>query len=183
MGNAKNLSYDAKYPVILPAKGEEIDSLIRQEHQFQGHAGVNHIFSQLQQRYWVLKGREAVRRVINRCVTCQKVYKAPTPQMMAELPAERVDGNAPFEATAIDVCGPYSVRNGGRGFHKRWILLFTCLSCRAVNFELLRDMSSTTFLNALIRFHSRRPGLRVLVSDNGTNFKGADNELKRAING
>ena len=103
--------------------------------------------------------------------------------MMAELPAERVDGNAPFEASAIDVCGPYSVRNGGRGFHKRWILLFTCLSCRAVHFELLRDMSSTTFLNALIRFHSRRPGLRVLVSDNGTNFKGADNELKRAVKG
>ena len=181
LGNATNLSYDAKFPIILPAKGDDIDSLVRYEHARNGHAGVNYIFSQLQQRYWVLKGREAVRRVLNRCVTCQKLLKAPTPQMMAELPSERVDGNAVFESTAVDVCGPYQVKHGGRGFHKRWILLFTCLACRAVHFEVLRDMRSTTFLNALIRFHARRPGLKTLVSDNGTNFKGANNELKRAI--
>ena len=183
LGNATNLTYDAKFPMILPAKGEVIDSLVRHEHEKNGHAGVNHVFSQLQQRYWVLRGREAVRRILNRCVKCQKAFKAPTPQIMAELPAERVDGSAPFEATALDICGPFPVKNGGRGFHKRWILLFTCLACRAVHFETLRDMRATTVLNALVRFHSRRPGLRVLVSDNGTNFRGSDNELKRAMKG
>ena len=181
LGNATNLSYDAKYPLIMPGKGDMTDSLIRHEHERNGHTGVNHTFSQLQQRFWILKGREAVRHLINRCVTCQKALKAPTPQMMAELPAERVDGQAPFEATGIDICGPFAVRNGGRGFHKRWILLLTCLACRAVHFEVLRDMKSGTFLNALIRFHARRPGLRILVSDNGTTFKGGNNELKRAI--
>ena len=181
LGNATNLSYDAKYPLILPGKGDTVDSLIRFEHERNGHTGVNHTFSQLQQRFWILKGREAVRHVQNRCVTCQRALKAPTPQIMAELPAERVDGQAPFEATGIDICGPFPVKNGGRGFHKRWILLFTCLSSRAVHFEILRDMKSGTFLNALIRFHARRPGLRTLVSDNGTTFKGGDNELKRAV--
>ena len=181
LGNATNLSYDAKYPLILPAKGEFIDSLVRYEHERNGHTGVNHTFSQIQQRFWILKGREAVRHIINRCIICQKALKAPTPQMMAELPAERVDGQAPFEATGIDICGPFAVRNGGRGFHKRWILLFTCLSTRAVHFEILRDMKSGTCLNALIRFHARRPGLRTLVSDNGTTFRGSDNELKRTV--
>ena len=181
LGNAKNLSYDAKFPIILPAKGDEIDSLIRCEHEKHGHAGVNHVFSQIQQRFWIIRGREAVRLVTNRCVTCQKAFKAPSPQLMADLPAERVDGQAPFECTALDVCGPYLIQNGGRGYNKRWVLLLTCLSTRAVHFEVLRDMRSSTCLNALIRFHSRRPGLRFLVSDNGTNFRGSDNEIKHAI--
>ena len=47
--------------------------------------------------------------------------------------------------------------------------------------ELLKDMSTPTTINALVRFHSRRPGLRVLYSDNGTNFRGADNKLKTAV--
>ena len=33
----------------------------------------------------------------------------------------------------------------------------------------------------MIRFHARRPGLRVLYSDCGTNFKGADRDLRRAV--
>ena len=47
--------------------------------------------------------------------------------------------------------------------------------------ELLKDMSTPTMINALVRFQSRRLGLKVLYSDNGTNFKGADNELKKAV--
>ena len=58
--------------------------------------------------------------------------------------------------------------------------MFTCLACRAVHFEMLKDMTPTA-INALVRFHSRHPGLRVLYSDNGTNFRGADGELKRAV--
>ena len=166
MSNAANLAYDTKYPKILPSKGQDIYSLIRYEHEKNGHAGVNYVFSQLQRRFWIIRGRESVRHVINRCVVCQKSFKKPSTQLMADLPAERVDGCAPFEATGLDVFGPYVVKNGGgRGKNKRWVLLLTCMSCRAVHFELLKDMSSSTFLNALIRFHARRPGLRVIFSD------------------
>ena len=49
LGNATNLSYDAKYPLILPGKGDTVDSLIRFKRGRNGHSGVNHTFSQLQQ--------------------------------------------------------------------------------------------------------------------------------------
>ena len=76
----------------------------------------------------------------------------------------------PFEATGVDVFGPFGVKQGGRATHKQWVMLFTCLACRAVHFEMLKDMSMPTAINALMRFHSQRPGLRVLYSNNGTNF-------------
>ena len=121
-----------------------------------------------------------MKREIHRCPPCQKAFKAPTPQKMAAPPSDRVDICAPFEVTAMDVCGPFMVRNG-RATQKRWILVFTCMTCRAVHFEVLKDMTSATFINALIRFHSRRPGLRTLYSDNAANFRGAERELRMAI--
>ena len=182
LANATNLSYDTKYPKILPSSDPEVESLIISNHEAQGHAGVNHTFSWLQQHFWILDGREAVKRVVHKCFPCQKALKAPVPQKMAALPAERVDAVcAPFERTGIDVFGPFRVRISPRSYQKRWVLLFTCLTCRAVHFEILKDMSAPTFINALVRFHSRRPGLRILFSDNGTNFRGAAREMQSAI--
>ena len=42
-------------------------------------------------------------------------------------------------------------------------------------------MSTPTLINPLIKFQNLFPGLEVLYSDNGTNFKGADKEIKNAI--
>ena len=100
---------------------------------------------------------------------------------MAPLPPVRIEVGAPFEATGLDVFGPFGVKLGGRATHKRWVVIFTCLKVRAVHFEVLQDLSTPTFINALIRFQSRRPGVRKIYSDCGTNFKGAQAALKQAM--
>ena len=50
---------------------------------------------------------------------------------------------------------------------------------RAVHIELLEDLSSDTFLNALRRFCARRGVPKLLFSDNATNFIGAKGELEK----
>jgi hypothetical protein len=55
------------------------------------------------------------------------------------------------------------------------------MSCRAVHFEALKDMSTKTCINAIARFQARRPGLRTIFCDNGTNFTGAQTELNMAV--
>ena len=100
---------------------------------------------------------------------------------MAPLPASRVTVSAPFQNTGVDVFGPFRVKIAGRAYHKVWVALFTCMAVRAVHFEVLRDMSSSSFINAFVRFRARRPGVRRLFSDNGTNFVGADKELRDAM--
>lgn len=56
--------------------------------------------------------------------------------------------------------------------------VFVCFSTKAVHLEVVGDLSSDAFLNALKRFVSRRGLCKDIYSDNATNFVGANNELK-----
>ena len=77
-------------------------------------------------------------------------------------------------------CGPFLVKRG-RSQEKRYGCLFTCLAIRAVHLEVLQSMDADSFMNALVRFTSRRGSPRTMRSDNGTNFTGAHRELLKEV--
>ncbi|XP_064081914.1 uncharacterized protein LOC135198274 [Macrobrachium nipponense] len=54
---------------------------------------------------------------------------------------------------------------------KVYIVVFTCTSTRACHLEVVKDLTSTAFLNSFRRFTARRSCPRRIVSDNATNFK------------
>ena len=74
---------------------------------------------------------------------------------MADLPPERVTPAPPFTYTGMDVFGPFYIKEGRKEL-KRWGMIFTCLSSRAIHLETLNSMTTDSFLNALRRFISRR---------------------------
>ena len=53
----------------------------------------------------------------------------------------------------------------------------------AVHIEVAHTLDTDSFICALNRFTSRRGSPKLIQSDNGTNFKGADKELGEAITG
>ena len=55
------------------------------------------------------------------------------------------------------------------------------MSTRAVQLLPLKDMSSSTLINAIIKLHNQFPGIELIYSDNGTNLRGASREIKDAI--
>ena len=61
---------------------------------------------------------------------------------------------------------------------KRWSVMYTCLSGRAVHIESVNHIDTNSFIMSLRRFICRRGIVRLLRSDNGTNFVGSQNELK-----
>ena len=181
LANALALPYESRFPAIMPQRDSRVDGLIRKMHMQEGHAGIDHVLCQMRRRFWVVKGRQSVRRVVLGCVPCQIRAKAPMEQKMAALPDFRLEICAPFENCGVDCCGPFQVRITGRAKWKVWVVLFTCLTMRAVHLEYVRDMSTSSFINALKRCKSRRPGLRRLYSDCGSNFLGAHRELRRSF--
>jgi hypothetical protein len=56
--------------------------------------------------------------------------------------------------------------------------VFVCLATKAIHLELVHDYTSQSFLNALKRMMARRGKVTRMYSDNGTNFVGANRELK-----
>lgn len=99
---------------------------------------------------------------------------------MADLPADRLEENPPFTYSAADYFGPFYIKEGRREL-KRYGVLFTCMSSRAVHLETAASLTTDSFLSAYRRFIGRRGPVRQLRSDQGTNFVGASNELKTAL--
>ena len=65
------------------------------------------------------------------------------------------------------------------GLAKVWGCLFVCFHTRAIHLELLRDSSTQQFILALERFIGRRGRPEMIYSDNASNFKSAEKELKQ----
>ena len=66
-----NLPDNTKHPIILPNKHHTTTIIIRYEHENLGHAGRNHVLSNLRTKYWIIAGNAAVRRVLASCVKCR----------------------------------------------------------------------------------------------------------------
>ena len=96
---------------------------------------------------------------------------------MADLPNDRIAPAPPFTYCAVDCLGPYFIKEG-RMELKRY---GTCLVSRAIHVETANSPETDSFLNALRRFIARRGPVREIRSDQGTNFMGAENELKQAF--
>ena len=121
-----------------------------------------------------------MKSVLARCVTCQVIGKRPPTQRLGDLPADCAEIAIPFEKSGLDGFGFYTVQHG-RKYVKRWVLMITCFVTRGVCLLPLKDMSTSTVINALVRMNSQFPGLKKVYCDNGSNFVGAKRELNEAI--
>ncbi|XP_055308886.1 uncharacterized protein LOC129572809, partial [Sitodiplosis mosellana] len=65
---------------------------------------------------------------------------------------------------------------------KAYICIFVCMSTKALHVELVSDMSADAFIAALRRFIARRGEVKVIFSDNGTNFVAANRLLNELSN-
>ena len=177
------ITFGAKFPMIVPPKHHVTQILIASFHQKLAHAGQNHILSQMREQFWVPRGRSAVRKVVRSCLTCKKQRAANMEQMMAALPVFRTTAYEPcFTHTGVDYFGPLNVKKG-RAVVKRWGAIFTCLNSRALHLEIASSLEADCFINVLRRFVNRRGSPKVIYSDNGTNFVGAEREIREAIEG
>ncbi|OXA48910.1 uncharacterized protein LOC110854898 [Folsomia candida] len=161
-------------PVLLPKFHPIVEQLIREEHCMNGHAGAQFLMGHLRKKYWILQGRQAIKKVIHSCTICKR-FSMKKPEVPAGLlPSVRVKMGKVFEVTGVDLAGPLFLKNKT----KVWIWLFTCAVYRCVHLELVGSISTESFLLALERFIARRGRPTTIYSDNGTNFTGASHYFK-----
>ncbi|XP_039907300.1 uncharacterized protein LOC120746094 [Simochromis diagramma] len=176
-----SLCHKVKHPLIVPSNSHITKLIVSHYHAKTCHQGRSQTQMELRANgFWVIGGSKLVAKMIHTCVLCRKLRRPTESQRMAELPKERLEASAPFTFSGMDCFGPFIVKTA-RKEHKRYGLIFTCLYSRAVHIEMLEDLSTDSFINALRCFISLRGAVQQLHCDQGSNFVGARNEFKEAL--
>ena len=170
-----------KFPYLLAPKHPFTSLIVHSAHEKQFHAGVDSTLTAIRQEYWIPSARQYIRTLLRHCTICKRhisrPYPAPDP---APLPVVRTCDVAPFTVTGIDFTGALYVQENP-GEHKVYICLFTCATTRAVHLEVVTDLSTHTFLLAFRRFSSRKSLPQVVISDNGSTYLSAAEEIKSLL--
>ncbi|XP_058652120.1 uncharacterized protein LOC131552381 [Onychostoma macrolepis] len=178
---SEDLDPAAVHPIILDHRHPTTKLLIQDYDSRLSHPGPERVFAEIRRKFWILRGREAIRRYQHTCTDCRRWKSSPQVPKMADLPIARLRLYKPaFYSTGMDCFGPFVVKVGRRT-EKRWGIIFKCLTTRCVHLEILTNMNSDSFLMALRRFIARRGTPAELFSDQGTNFRGGEREMREAL--
>ncbi|XP_055633828.1 uncharacterized protein LOC129774158 [Toxorhynchites rutilus septentrionalis] len=181
ISTADYLTYDTRYPIILPRKHPVTNLLLDWYHRKFRHGNNETIVNEVRQRFRIPQLRTQVRAAEYRCQWC-RVYKTKpeSPKMGPHLLCRLTPFLRPFTFVGIDYFGPYFV-TVGRASVKRWVAVFTCLTVRAIHLELVYSLTTDSCKKAIRRFIARRGAPQEIYTDNGTNFVGASRELESQI--
>ena len=156
--------------------------LIKNAHAPLEHVGREHVLSFLRNKFGIISGNSAMHRELLNCVKRKKKFSSTCIQKMAQLPTERLTANKPaFTWVGLDYFGPFPTHHG-RSNYKRYGVIFTCLNTCASHIEVAFSLDTSSFIMALRRFIARRGQVIRIISDNGTNLKGGERELRLAVN-
>ena len=177
-----NIPTSMKCPVLLPTKHYFTELVIKECHKAVYHNGISETLAAFRERRWIFRGREAVKKIIRKCVICQRYEgKAYTGPLIPDLPVERVSSDPPFNNTGIDFAGPLYVHIAETKENKAYICIFTCASTRALHLEVTEGLSANTFLLAFRRFCGRIGIPSIILSDNAKTFKHCAKEITRIV--
>lgn len=179
------VDYDQRHPIILPKTHQLTRLLIKHFHERYLHTGPQNLLSLIRLKYWPIGGKGVVKSVLKSCIKCFRAKPTAGTFLMGNLPSARVNPARPFVRCGVDYAGPIFVKDGTLRkckMVKTYFCVFVCLATRAIHIELVGNLTTDSFLNALKRFTSRRGKPYEIHSDNGSNFIGANNHFKELHN-
>ncbi|XP_036144934.1 uncharacterized protein LOC118646349 [Monomorium pharaonis] len=136
---SSNLPTPQKHPMLLPSRNRVSDRIIREVHEKHYHTSIQGTLYALRQKFWLLDGRNQVRKIIRACVRCHRFDSRVTEYKMGNLPESRVCETIPFTKTGIDFCSPFFVKerkHRNRVRIKAYVCVFVCMTIKAVHLEL-----------------------------------------------
>ena len=105
IGNS-NRPYEQVHPIILHCNHQITKMIITAEHLCLLHAGPTMLTSSICVRFHIIGGKRVIRYITRACVTCCRYSVRPQPQLMGQLPIERVTPGPIFERVGVDYASP-----------------------------------------------------------------------------
>jgi len=125
--------------------------IILHYHEVNKHILIKNVVACLENKYFIKNLLAEVKKVIRKKCIWYKRFKAqPENPLMGDLPDECLGVyELPFTFAMLDIAGPIQVRLTRFTTVKRYILIYTCLTTRAVNLELIRDLTADATMLAI----------------------------------
>ena len=134
--------YDSRHQMLLPANHRFVEILVRHLHETNLHQGQKGFLAVVRQRFWPLRVKSTIKKVIAKCVTCFRANHTTIEQLMGDLPSYRVQPAPVFHQTGVDFAGPFLIKSSSTGrkpsIIKTYVCLFVCMITR------VHDYSSTS---------------------------------------
>jgi len=131
-------SREQRHPLLIAGSHRFTELLNLQVHIRLHHFGVRFVLSEFLTEFWIVIGRQSIKRVLHKCLPCKIANNPRGQQIEAPLPADRLRPSRPFAVTGIEFAGPLYAKVG-RETQRAYIALFTCATTRAVHLEICSD--------------------------------------------
>ena len=155
--------------------------ILEDAHRKVGHQGKNAILTAVREKYLVVGANSVIKTIRSKCVICKQYQEKVLEQKMANLPTDGTRPDvAPFTTNGVHNFGPFEVKRG-RGVVKRYGVIFTCLTSRAVLLEMAQSLDTDSCINAISHIMARCGPVRKRRSNSGTNLVSADSKLRAEI--
>ncbi|KAK4304812.1 hypothetical protein Pmani_023247 [Petrolisthes manimaculis] len=177
-------NWNREYFILLSANHPFTKLYVLHVHNLD-HAGVESTMAKIQSKFWIPGIRKIIKSTKKRCVTCRRLNSSIEGQSMGQLGPEQLQPSPPFYNTAIDLFGPFSIKDTvkRRTRSKAYGVIFNCLSSRAVHIDLADGYDTESFLTTFRRFVCIRGYPRTVHSDGGTQLVAASKELNQITKG
>ena len=175
------LTDEMKHPIILPKRHFFSKMIAWHIHKENLHSGLEQTHYKIREKYYIFRARQLLKSILRFCVKCKRISSRPIDPIMSELPRDRVclsRNEPPFTYVGVDLTGEIKIRKDDtENFRKAYIVLYTCLTTRAVFCDVIFSNKTEEFLMSFKRFIAieGRP-LRVR-SDSAEYFHRARKEL------
>ena len=101
-----DLDFEGKKPIILPKDHHLTQLIVNDRHVNLHHGGVRATLAGVRTKFWVPKGRQYVKKLLNKCTTCKKLrgkpYKTPEAAALSQF---RVRQTPLFDKVGVDFAG------------------------------------------------------------------------------
>ena len=146
------------------------------------HRDVDTVVTVARADVWIIKARKLASEWDNRCKICLEKRQKVSKQKMGDLPSCRTEIKPAWTSVCMDLFGPYQIRDdcvkkGPRIYKKVWGVIFTCTLTRGVYLDVALGYDTESVLHPIRRLLAAKGNVRLIISDPGTQLKGANNEL------
>jgi len=94
-----------KPPILLPSDHHFVVLLVSHIHLKIHHSGFKATYAEIKKRFWIVKGRSVVKKIMGKCVICSKLHSRSFQEEAADLPLDRARLAQPFEVVGVDYAG------------------------------------------------------------------------------